>query len=378
MNGYKKRIDHVLNHRIPSRDNWKCIAKRKFDEGYQYAYYVPSGYSYLDVEKQIDALYATCGKLITLNDRGGVVVVTVHLVNIPNNIPFTVNMIDQFKKNGLLLGYACVRPIIHNLTIPHILIAGKSGYGKTDFLRFLLFQLITKNSPDECRIDIIDMKGFSFLPFKNIPHICNIVRDLESATLLLEETVNEMKKRAKRVWTAGRREKLKNILKRFVIIDEGAELSPFVVRHKAEKEMAHLCTSHMSSISRIGRETGIGLWYSTQYPTADVITSQVKINMEAVCCFRVESATQSEVVLGHAGAEKLHFEIPGRMIYKQMQDTICQVPYIGNDDDWEKLLSPYKEVEKVDKTREEEKGDIKHDDRPTDCIHLPNIPSFFQ
>jgi S-DNA-T family DNA segregation ATPase FtsK/SpoIIIE len=249
------------------------------------------------------------------------------------------NVVDDRK---VLLGFdRTMKAVIHDFRIPHIMVPGQAGYGKTDMCRWILYQLITRFSPDQLEIQIIDMKGFSFLPFKDIPHITSIARTLPEALIILRESYKEMNERAKIVWDCQDRSMVRDFKWRIVLVDEASQISPELKKDRAEKALAGQCWQYAAAISCIGREASVGLIYATQYPTAQVIDGQIKANMDAVVCFKTENDVHSNVALNSNLAAKLPHGKPGRAIVKANGFTEIQVPYIGDDYEWEKLLKPY-------------------------------------
>jgi S-DNA-T family DNA segregation ATPase FtsK/SpoIIIE len=243
----------------------------------------------------------------------------------------------------VLLGFTRdMKAVIHDFRVPHLLIGGMSGYGKTDLIRWIIYQLITRFSPDQIEIYIIDLKGFSFLPFRNIPHIKAIGRNLAHAYTILKDAVEEMNLRSSEIWDSGNRHTAKIYPWRIVLIDEAAQIAPDHFRaNKEKKKMAQECDAFAGEISCVGREAGIGLIYCTQRPDANVVNPQVKANTDASIGFRTKNRTNSEIIIGRPGAETLPESTPGRLIYSTTTDIILQVPYIGGDYEWEQLLRPY-------------------------------------
>jgi hypothetical protein len=334
---------------------WKFLAKRTERGVVELAYSVPIGKSKLDLERQIDALYAACGAPVEIKDYAGAVVVRVFKEDFPEVIPFEKEMLDLEKdKKNIIVGYSReTAPITHSLRVPHLMIAGKSGYGKTDIVRWFLLQLIHKNTPEEIEIWIVDLKGFSFMPFKRVPHITRIARDLPGAKTLLEDAVQIMEDRSKEVWDSEDREQAARYKTLFVLIDEAYMISPGVTKNPARKKLASACDEAAAKISGTGREAGVGLLYCTQRPDADVINPLVKANMDARICFKTQTESNSIIVLDEPGAEKLPHGKPGRVLFAAGDRQELQVPYIGNDDEWTEVLKPYWRV-----NHEQERKDI--------------------
>lgn len=349
---------------------WRLVAKERLDSSYNFAYSVPPGYSVRDIEKQIDAFYSACGAVVEIKDRAGVVIFEVYPDDFPGAIPYSPEFLELTEGREVLLGFdRAGRPVKHNFRVPHLLLAGMSGYGKTDLLRWLLFQLISRFTPDELEIRIVDMKGFSFLPFRGIPHV-QVTRDLAGALDVLTTARGIMKERSNEIWESGQRELTDSFKWHLVVIDEASQIAPNVIKSKEEKELAGQCDEAAAAISGIGREASVGLFYCTQRPDSDVINPLVKANMDAKFCFRTMTESNSEIVLDQAGAEKLPHGKPGRGLYATDQLTQVLVPYIGKDEAWEKLLEPYKGGKGFEVQTQ---SNFENDVRPSDSIDPTNI-----
>jgi S-DNA-T family DNA segregation ATPase FtsK/SpoIIIE len=372
---FRSAIEEVMKKRCPARKTvditgkvitaqpWKYVDSRLDEHRYEVAFYCPTGYSAQDLMQETDSIAAACGAPIEIIDRFGAVVIKVFLHDFPNVIPFEKRMLKMTKGREILLGFDLGNiPLMHNFKIPHMLIGGQSGYGKTDLVRFIILQLISRFTPDELWIDIIDGKGFSFLPFKNIPHIRRIARDLAMAKTIMSEARAEMSNRSNKVWEAGSRKLAGTFQWRLVFIDELAVISPKLQIDTATKEIATSIYSDMVKIACVGREAGVGLVLSTQRPDRDVVYPQVKQNLDAKIALRCQTLTNSEVILDHGGAEKLPHNREGRAIYASTTDTVIQIPYIGDDDKWDKVLVPYvKEGYSVEYAEYDENGEKKSD-----------------
>lgn len=350
LRDYRRRIEKVMERRCPwiKVDKkplpWRLVSERRTQHSYDYAFEVPLGYSVDDLRQETDALYAACGAVVEIKDKAGVAIVSVYPDDFPKLIPFTLDMLDLACGKAVLLGFNRKgEPIIHSFgTNPHLTAAGMAGYGKTDLLRLILFQLITRFSPEQLEIQIIDLKGFSFLPFRGIPHITRIARDLPGAAAILEGAQREMKRRAQEIWASGDRGKAKEYKWLIVLIDEAAQIAPAMIRPKEERELAYIADSAAAAISCVGREAGVGLLYCTQRPDAEVVNPQIKANMMASIAFRCKTESNSRVIIDRTGAEKLPEDAKGRCIYSTTEDVILQVPYVGDDDAWDHLLKSYR------------------------------------
>jgi len=213
---------------------------------------------------------------------------------------------------------------------PHFLVGGVTRFGKTVFLKEMIYSLIM-NQPNESEFFILDLKGgMEFGHYMGLPQVKAVASDVYEATEVLAYLVDDLKKRQKRFRENG----ITNIVnssinkRTFVIVDEGADLSPQIIEGDARR-YAKFCQSSLSEIARIGGALGYRLFYCTQYPTREAVPMQVKMNIVARLSFIAAARIASQVILDENGAEELP-PIPGRAIYKIEKQRIVQVPYLDD------------------------------------------------
>lgn len=384
-NFYKARIESVMRAIIPKKKKlnketlclpWTLRESRKTEYAYQYAYNVPTGMSYETIAKHLQAFTATCGSHVELKDRGGVIVISVYPNALEKMIRFRDKMLNIVDSpESALVGFNIRRqPIIHHFNIPHMLVAGQSGYGKTDFLRWIIYNICSQLPPHEVEINIIDLKMFSFIPFMDVPHVKRVATDLRSAVNVLDYAYRVMLERAQLVLRKKSRDLAKHFPWLFVVIDEASQIAPALKINKDEKMLATLAAQRASAISCVGREAKVGIIFATQYPTKEVIHGQIRANMEAVTCFKVENHVHSSVALGSTGAE----DIPciGRAIFKSRGvKEIIQVPFVGKDDVWENRLFPITKMKGVEVDIEADYRDIEVEE-VEDLIEINDCVAF--
>ncbi len=211
------------------------------------------------------------------------------------------------------------KPIVADLTsMPHLLIAGTTGSGKSVGINGMLLSMLYKIPPEKCRFIMIDPKMLEFSLYDGIPNLLMpVITDAKKAVLALKWVVNEMENRYKKMSEAGVRniigynEKIdETIIKNkntdnvllqkmpyiVVIIDEMADL--MVV---AGKEIEIL----VQRLSQMARAAGIHLIMATQRPSVDVITGVIKANFPTRIAYQVSSKIDSRTILGEQGAEQL-------------------------------------------------------------------------
>lgn len=187
--------------------------------------------------------------------------------------------------------------------MPHLLIAGTTGSGKTICVNSLILSLLFKNSPNDLKFVMIDPKMVELRPFSEIPHmLCPVITDAKKASVALNWVVNEMEERYKLLAKVGVRsieaynEKQERIPYIIVVIDEFADLMT-VAADQIENAVTRL--------AQLSRAVGIHLILATQRPSVNVITGVIKANLPARISFKVASKVDSRTVLDMNGADKL-------------------------------------------------------------------------
>lgn len=196
------------------------------------------------------------------------------------------------------------RPIITDLDdMPHLLIAGTTGSGKTVCVNSLILSLLFKSSPTELKFVMIDPKMVELMPFNGLPHLlCPVVTDSKKAYTALNWVVGEMEERYRLLSKASARnieaynEKQEKLPYIIVIVDEFADLMT-VARDQTERAVQRL--------AQLSRAVGIHLILATQRPSVNVITGVIKANLPARISFKVASKVDSRTVLDMNGADKL-------------------------------------------------------------------------
>lgn len=195
--------------------------------------------------------------------------------------------------------------------MPHLLIAGATGSGKSVCVNTIISSLIMRCKPDEVKLLLIDPKKVEFTPFHNIPHLIGpVITDGEEANRALKVIVQMMEERYELFSTCGVRniagynsyiethteEQLHTLPFVVVIIDELADLMII-----SAKEVE----SSIQRITQLARAAGIHLVVATQRPSVDVVTGVIKANIPSRIAFSVSSAVDSRTILDHMGAERL-------------------------------------------------------------------------
>jgi S-DNA-T family DNA segregation ATPase FtsK/SpoIIIE len=207
--------------------------------------------------------------------------------------------------------------------MPHLLIAGRTGTGKSVCLNSIILSLLLTRTPEECRLLMIDPKQVELAEYGKLPHLMHpVVTDNSKAEAILAWAVDKMEER----YELMRRSRVRNIagfnelgraevLKRVKPQDEAeADLLPdrlpyivIIVDEVGDLMMAMKkeVEGHIIRLAQKSRAGGIHLILTTQRPTVDVITGLIKSNLPARICFQVADRSNSRVVLDEVGAEKL-------------------------------------------------------------------------
>ncbi len=240
-------------------------------------------------------------------------------IEVPNRAVTTVSLrevIDsnEFNKSAGLSTFAVGKDIggsciIGNIAkMPHMLIAGTTGSGKSVCMNSIIISLLYKASPEDVKLIMVDPKMVELANYNGIPHLMiPVVTDPKKAAGALQWAVTEMMRRYKTMSDAGVRdlesynsiidaeggEKVPQLI---VIIDELADLMMVAAKEVEDS----ICR-----IAQMGRASGVHLVIATQRPSADVITGLMKANIPSRIAFSVASAMESRIILDTQGAEKL-------------------------------------------------------------------------
>lgn len=254
----------------------------------------------------------------------------------------TKEILDSCNGWKVPLGISQTKTIFHDFEkAPHMLLGGTTDMGKSTTLNVIINSLIY-NQPDNVKFTLLDLKGGLELgEYKSIKQTRNFAKDVAGALESLINVQNDMTEKFNTLERTGKKEMkdTNNNERHFVIIDEAAELSSHDETDKAIKKIKVECENLIKDIARRGRASGIRLIYSTQYPTTETISSQVKRNLITRICLPVDTSIASMVVLDEGGGEQLPL-IQGRAIYKKHRKEVMQSFYIENDLK-SKIIKPY-------------------------------------
>lgn len=220
-------------------------------------------------------------------------------------------------------------PVVGDLErMPHLLIAGQTGSGKSVMINTLLTSLLYRNSPSDLKLILVDPKQVEMAPYKDIPHLlAPVITEPEKCISALKWAVAEMERRLKTFADVGKRNIGEyNAIKKeegmpyiVIVIDELADLMMMAARD---------VEALIVRLAQKARAAGIHLVIATQRPSVDVITGLIKANVPARIAFTVVSQIDSRTIIDQAGAEKLLgrgdllFSIPEYMKPKRVQGAL--------------------------------------------------------
>lgn len=241
-------------------------------------------------------------------------------IEVPNRVVTAVRIRDvidsrAFAEHKSRVAFAVGKDIGGNAIVgdiaklPHVLIAGTTGSGKSVCTNSLIVSLLYKSTPEEVRFIMVDPKMVELAPYNGIPHLLiPVVTDPKKAAGALQWAVYEMMKRYKLFSEngvkdlsgfnalAGRSQELKKMPTVVVVIDELADLMLVAAKEVEES----ICR-----VAQMGRAAGMHLVIATQRPSSDVITGLMKANIPSRIAFAVASSLESRIILDTTGAEKL-------------------------------------------------------------------------
>ena len=243
----------------------------------------------------------------------------------------------DFKKKEIKLPIALGKnisgtPIISDLaSMPHLLIAGTTGSGKSVCINTIILSLLYRHTPERCKFILIDPKMLELSTYEGIPHLlCPVITEAKKAASVLGWVVKEMESRYRLMTKEGVRNidsyNIKHKLPMpyiVVVVDEMSDLMLV-----AGKEIEN----YIQKLSQMARAAGIHIIMATQRPSVDVITGTIKANFPTRISFQVTSKIDSRTILGEQGAEQLLGK--GDMLYMSSANKILRIhaPFVSDNE----------------------------------------------
>jgi len=244
---------------------------------------------------------------------------------------------SDFKKKEIKLPIALGKnisgiPIVGDLTsMPHLLIAGTTGSGKSVCINTIILSLLYRHTPDKCKFILIDPKMLELSTYEGVPHLlCPVITEAKKAASVLGWVVKEMESRYRLMTKEGVRNidgyNSKHKLPMpyiVVVVDEMSDLMLV-----AGKEIEN----YIQKLSQMARAAGIHIIMATQRPSVDVITGTIKANFPTRISFQVSSKIDSRTILGEQGAEQLLGK--GDMLYMSSANRIIRIhaPFVSDNE----------------------------------------------
>ena len=242
---------------------------------------------------------------------------------------------SDFKKREIKLPIALGKnisgkPIVGDLaSMPHLLIAGTTGSGKSVCINTIILSLLYRHTPDKCKFILIDPKMLELSTYEGVPHLlCPVITEAKKAASVLGWVVKEMESRYRLMTKEGVRNidgyNTKHKLPMpyiVVVVDEMSDLMLV-----AGKEIEN----YIQKLSQMARAAGIHIIMATQRPSVDVITGTIKANFPTRISFQVTSKIDSRTILGEQGAEQLLGK--GDMLYMSSANKIIRIhaPFVSD------------------------------------------------
>jgi S-DNA-T family DNA segregation ATPase FtsK/SpoIIIE len=249
-------------------------------------------------------------------------------IEIPNETRETISLrevleSDTFRKSPSRLTLGLGKTVngdtyVTDLTkMPHLLIAGATGQGKSVGLNCMISSILYKATPDEVRLILIDPKRLELGVYEDIPHLLTpVVTDPKVAANVLKWAVAEMEKRIRKLASEGVRniEQFNNIIRaeNASTAEDGEELGPLhyiviIIDELADLMMvsSHEVEESITRLAQMARAVGIHLILATQRPSVDVLTGLIKANFPSRISFKVSARVDSRTILDSIGAEQL-------------------------------------------------------------------------
>ncbi len=263
-------------------------------------------------------------------------------IELPNNIRENVYLSEilsntDFKKKDIKLPIALGKnisgkPIVGDLaSMPHLLIAGTTGSGKSVCINTIILSLLYRHTPNKCKFILIDPKMLELSTYEGIPHLlCPVITEAKKAASVLGWVVKEMESRYRLMTKEGVRNidgyNSKHKLPMpyiVVVVDEMSDLMLV-----AGKEIEN----YIQKLSQMARAAGIHIIMATQRPSVDVITGTIKANFPTRISFQVTSKIDSRTILGEQGAEQLLGK--GDMLYMSSANRIVRIhsPFVSDNE----------------------------------------------
>lgn len=331
----KDKIAHTFqNVGYEANDKYPKLFKTyKTENSTLYTYHVPFG---LIDDDKLQVLEKVLNRPVDISFVNGKLHIRVYKHNLPTKTHY--NSFDYAGGWKIPIGISREKNVYHDFdSIPHMIVAGSTTWGKTVFMRMAMTHLI-ENNPDGVKFYILDLKGrLAFNRYRNLKQVKAVAGNYKESHRVLSMVKEDIDKDMEYLLSVDAENAKEGRIptRKFIIIDEAGELMPKPSMEDEEKKDLKNCQRMMSYIARVAGQVGYKMIFGTQYPTADILDNQIKANAVARVSFRLTTSVQSGVAIDQPGAEKL--EYPGRAIYKTAEEHLLQTPFISKEEIWERI-----------------------------------------
>ena len=320
-------IEREAGIRLP-----RLKARERKPWGWRFFYKLPIGLCKADLENMREEIEAALDAEVSFNWHKGLIRIDVLTGKIPvkvnfkppeemrGEIPFTVGK----GREGLITADLA--------SCPHLLVAGQTGAGKSNFLHQMIACLVGK-----VQLHIIDLKQ---VEFAYMEQAANVEHTLDGAIKTLEYLTKEMQKRmaflskqkfvSAKEWRAAHPEKAEELPYMVLVVDEFSQLSPVLSKDPDDKKVRSYAHKMLVDLICLARSLGIHLVLATQRPDRDILPGQLKANIPATICFKVRNQANSQICLDNDRATELPSpsEIPGRAIWQHDDEREVQTLFL--------------------------------------------------
>lgn len=241
-------------------------------------------------------------------------------VSLKEILESTNNKIEDKLQIGLGKDISGQSIFSHINKTPHLLVAGSTGSGKSVCINSIIVSILTKATPKEVKLIMIDPKKVELTPYNGIPHLLTpVVTDPKKASIILNKMVQEMETRYE-IFAETNTRNIEGFNKKIKTSDDSYSSLPYIVIIVDELADLMMVASKevetsIARLAQMARAAGIHLIIATQRPSTDVITGLIKANIPSRIAFAVSSAIDSRTILDSGGAEKLLGR--GDMLYSE-------------------------------------------------------------
>ena len=317
-------VDREAGIRLP-----RLKRKEKMPWGWRLHYSLPIGLSKNDFHKNQEAIEAALDAEVNFSWRQGLIRADILMGKIPKEVDF--ELPDMRGEIPISVGMGREGLITADLaSCPHLLVAGQTGAGKSNFLHQMIACLLHHN----IKVYIIDLKQVEFA-YLSKSAVCE--HTLDGAIRTLEYLTAEMHRRmaflaragfvSAKEWRRANPDRKEELPYMVLVVDEFSQLSPVLSKADDDRKMRTYTHKMLVDLICLARSLGIHMVLATQRPDSDILPGQLKANMPATICFKVRNETNSKICLDNHRAADLP-DIPGRAIWQLAEQREVQTYYL--------------------------------------------------